>query len=357
MLYLFLTLILLIAQFLAPPVHAQDALQLKEYACLAFSPQTFKDCLKEVRDTGAPLIKITKPIICESRQDCSFAISDSGRSFQISPSSPENKFIRRNDFGYSLLTIDGSANLTLRDLSFEDVGQTPCPSGTTCPPLIIIKNSSSILLDKLNFSGTRGASLLLSDPKNISITGSTFKNSFKTGLEVKAQGVTEGLRIENNTFQDNSGTGLIFQARSADSAQGLITSNKFINNHSKGAYDNCTYPCIGSQLKVSGPTTNLRLSDNIVTGGVNTLFDSLGLYSSGIEVGGTNINNTLLFCNEISGNRGSGVVQAGPFSNISALVISENKIWGNGLNLNIPTATADENNCYTSECKLSCLSK
>lgn len=346
------------------PAYSQEQLQLKEYACLAFDPQTFKGCLQEVKDTGVPIIKITKPIICENRQDCSFEISGSSRSFQISPSLPENKFIRRGDFGYTLLSVDNTSNMTLKDLTFEDEGTVPCAAGTICPPLITIKSSSSILIDKLNFMGTRGTSLSISDPKNVIVTNSVFKDSFKNALAVSTLGFTEGLKIDKNLFDSNAGAGLTFQAASVGSGPASISGNKFVNNHSKGAYSagttpdgrasSCSYPCIGSQVKISGPTNNLRVANNTVTGGINTLFDSLGLYSSGIEVGGSNINNTTLICNEITGNRGSGIVQAGPFSGISALVISENKIWGNGLNLNIPTATADENNCYTSECKLSC---
>lgn len=354
MLYLFLILIFLITQFFIQPAHSQDTLQLKEYACLASNPETFRECLKEVAETGVPLIKITEPVICESRQDCTFEIKNSSRSFEISPLSPDIKFIRRNDFGYTLLNIENSSGFRLKGLNFEDEGNTPCPAGIICPPFLRIKNSSLILADKLNFLKTRGISFSISDSKTISITNSTFKDSFKTGLEVTTQGFSEGLKIEDNLFENNSGSGLNFQALSVGSGQALISSNKFINNHSKGAYESCAYPCTGAQVKITGPTNNLRFSQNTLSGGINTIFDSLGLYSSGIEIGGRNINNTALFCNEVSGNRGSGIVQSGPFANISALTITENKIWGNGLNLNIPTATADENNCYTSECKLSC---
>lgn len=354
MLHLVMAAIFFLSPLFVQPVYSQDQLQLKEYACLAFDPQTFRDCIKEVKDTGVPLIKITKPIICQSRQDCAFEIKNLTRSFEISPSSPDNKFIRRGDFGYTLLNIENSSGFRLKNLSFEDEGNVPCPSGTICPVFVRIKNSSLIVLDKLSFSKTRGASLSLTDSKNISITGSTFKNSFKTGLEVTTQGFTEGLKIQDNLFENNSGSALNFQASSVGSGQALISSNKFINNHAGGAYESCVYPCTGAQVKITGSTNNLRFSQNTLKGGINTIFDSLGLYSSGIEIGGRNINNTALFCNEVSGNRGSGIVQSGPFANISALTITENKIWGNGLNLNIPTATADENNCYTSECKLSC---
>ena len=143
MLHLIVAAIFLLSPFFVQPAYSQDQLQLKEYACLASNPQTFKDCLQEAKDTGVPLIKITKPIICGNRQDCSFELIGSGRSFQISPSGPENKFIRRGDFSYTLLNIESSSNMTLKDLTFEDEGTAPCPAGTICPPLITIKNSSS----------------------------------------------------------------------------------------------------------------------------------------------------------------------------------------------------------------------
>jgi len=329
-----------------------ENLTLKEYACLASTPETFQSCLNEVKQTGVPLIKITAPIICTSPELCSFKLQRSASSFTISPSSPQNKFIRQNDFSYTLLTIENSSNFNLNNLTFEDQGSTGCPTATICPSVITIKNSSSLVLDKLSFTFSRGTSLQILNSREVTISNSTFKNSYKTALEFSGQGYTNGIKIENNLFENNAGTGLILQAQSINKS--LINNNRFINNHSQGAYTNCTFPCIGSQIKIQGPSSNLHISANTVSGGANTFFDNIGLYASGIQIGGQNISNTTLSCNEITGNRGSGIVQSGPFSAISNISITENKLYGNGLNLNIPTTVADENNCYTKDCQLAC---
>lgn len=329
-----------------------ENLTLKEFACQASTPKTFQGCLDEAKQIGVPLIKIVAPIICSSAQECSFKLYGSTSSFTISSSSPENKFIRQNDFSYTLLTIENSSNFNLKSLLFEDRGSTGCPTATICPAAVSISNSSSTTLDDLSFSFTRGTSLQVINSRSINISNSSFKNSYKTGLELSGQGYTNAIKIENNLFDNNAGSGLILQAQSIN--QSSISNNQFINNHSRGSYTNCTFPCIGSQIKIQGPSSNLSISANTISGGVNTFFDTVGLYASGIQIGGQNINSLTLSCNEITGNRGSGIVQSGPFSGISKILITENKIFGNGLNLNIPTTVADQNNCYTKDCQLAC---
>lgn len=331
-----------------------DNLRLEEFACIARDPATFKSCLIESRSTSVPVIKIIAPIICQSASDCSFEIKDLTTSLEISPSSPENKFLRKIDFSYTLLSISGSSNINLEGLTFEDEGENSCPQGVTCAPFASIDSSSTITLNKVTFLKTKGPSLIINNSRQITVTDSNFKESFKTGLEIKTQGFTQNLKIMRNNFENNSGSGLIFQAPGAGQNTSEISHNKFINNHSGGSYSNCLYPCVASQLKIAGPSSNIKISANTISGGINTALDSLGLFVSGIEIGGQNITNANLNCNEITGNRGSGIVQAPPLSNINNVSISENKLWNNGLNLNIPTATASADNCYTQECTLAC---
>jgi len=360
MLYVLFSALLLISLSLVTPIYSQEPnavsqnLSLEEYACIADGPESFKSCLTEAKTTGVPFIKITAPIICESRNDCSFTMTGLRSFLKISPTLPENKFIRKSDFGYSLISVDDSVQIEFTGLTFEDQSDTSCPGGTTCQPFVSVKTSNNIKFDKVSFVKTQGVSLKIIDSRDISILGSSFKESDKSAVEISAANFTEKIKIENNQFENNAGTALVFQSNSIGS-QSTIGNNKFINNHSKGAYSNCIYPCTGAQLKVTGPTSNLKISNNIISGGINSALDSLGLYSSGIEVGGQNINNTSLYCNEISGNRGSGIVQSPPFINISSVTISENKLSGNGLNLNIPSVQSDDTNCYTESCKLSCM--
>lgn len=352
MLNLLLALLISASLILPQTVRAQDALQLEEFACLASNPETFQNCLNDVSKTGVPLIKITQSIICTSPGSCSFKLQNSGQTFTISSSSAENKFIRQNDFSYTLLTFENSANITLRGLSFEDQGTTGCPQATVCPPLVSAKNTLNLTFDNLNFFKTRGPSLQVLNSRSVTVSNSHFRNSFKTGLEVINQKATDSIRIEGNTFENNAGTALIYQVPSVTPSS--VSANKFINNHSQGAYSNCAFPCTGAQVKILTSSANLNFGKNTIAGGPDTFFDSIGLYASGIEVSGQNIYNANLYCNEISGNRGSGIVQSGPFRNITNISVTENKIFGNGLNMNIPTATTDTNNCYTRECQISC---
>ncbi len=349
---------LFIGLFVYSP-HAQepqpaDNLRLEEFACIARDPQSFKSCIDEAKKTSVPVIKIIAPIICTSGADCSFQINNLHSSLTISPSRPENKFLRQGDFSYSLLTISNSSNLILDNVVFEDEGVSGCSQGLVCPPLAVINSSGDLKLTNLTFLASKGTSLEINDSRNISVENSSFLNSFKIALEVKTKGFTQNIKILNNNFENNSGSALIFQALGAGTNSSMISGNKFINNHSNGSFRDCLYPCVAPQLKIKGPSSNIRIAENTISGGVNTALDSLGLFASGIELSGQNLSNTTIFCNEITSNRGSGIVQSPPLANISGIRITENKLWNNGLNINVPTSAAATDNCFNDQCQLSC---
>lgn len=350
--YLFIRLFTHVSIAQEPQV--ADNLRLEEFACVARDPQSFKSCIDEARKNAVPVIKIIAPIICTTAADCSFQINNLHSSLTILSSHPENKFLRQGDFSYSLLTISNSSNLSLDRLVFEDEGDSGCPQGLVCPPLTVIHSSGDLHLSKLTFLSSKGTSLEINNSRDISLDNSSFINSFKTGIEVKTEGFTQNIKILSNSFENNSGSALIFQALGAGSDSSIISGNKFINNHSNGSFRDCLYPCVAPQLKIKGPSSNIRITENTISGGANTALDSLGLFASGIELSGQSVSNTTIFCNEIASNRGSGIVQSPPFSNISGIRITENRLWNNGLNLNVPTATTSADNCYTSDCTLSC---
>jgi hypothetical protein len=360
------TAIFILFFFLIQPPFAQaqsddsqrykDTLQLEELACKVSNPQTMHGCIEEVRRIGTPIIKLIAPLVCESRQDCSFDLSGINANIIITSPKPEFKIIRKNDFGYPLFTLTNTSGINFYALSFEDQSDTPCAIGTVCPPLIVIDNSKGLVFQRNTFSKIHGNMITFNNSRLINITENEFLNGFKGGVQVASNVPTEGFTVTQNTFEGIAGTALSFQGISLTPNSTSISNNKFINNHSKGAYENCTYPCTGSQVKINGPTANLSFKQNKVQGGVNTAFDSLGLYASGIQVGNNNVKSVYLFCNEITGNRGSGIVQTPPFTNLAGIVVSENKIWGNGLNLNIPVAQIEKNNCFAQECAQACFS-
>jgi hypothetical protein len=356
MIYFLLTIILFLFPFLAPPISAQDTLQLQEYSCNAPDPTALKNCIVEVKKNGTPLIKITKPFVCDSRDACAFVLSEINTDLTIR-STAKNLILRTKDYSYNLFTIENSSGIKFVDIPIIEENKNSCIQGIICPPTVSVKNSTNLQFNNISFKQTHGTSLKIVDSKNITIINSSFTDSFKTALEVSSTGFSEGITIQNNLFEGNASNALIFQTAALPDRRSSVIGNRFNNNHAKGVYTNCTFPCTGSQVRILGPSANLDFTQNTVVGGQNTIFDAVGLYSSGIEVGNQDLSDISLFCNEISGNRGSGIVESPPFKNLSGIVISENKIWGNGLNINTPIAKIDENNCYTRECKLSCANK
>lgn len=355
--------ILISAFLIASPLQVQsqnanqtsDTIHLEEFACKAIDPKSLKFCIEQAKTINVPLVKIDAPIICTNRQDCSFGFNEINTNTIFYSTRPENKIIRREDFSYTLFLITNSSGLEFSQLIFEDEGQNPCPQATICPDIISIKNSRNITIGGTLFNKSRGAGVLISNSRDITVKGSNFFNGYQAGVKVASTIPTESIIIEGNNFEGNAGEGVIFQSLSLSDTPSSIESNTFTNNHAKGAFSDCTYPCVGSQLSIIGQTGNLNINRNKIQGGVDTVFDLLGLYASGIEIGSSNISQVKIYCNKISGNRGSGIAQSAPTQNTAPVLIDENKIWGNGLNLNIPVAKIEANNCFNKECTLACL--
>lgn len=364
MIYLLLISIFTLGQLFLPQIFAQneeeqhfeDTVQIEELVCNASDPASFKECIQRIRNNEVPLLKIIKPIICESRNDCEFDLSRINADVIIHTTNPENKILRKNDYSYTLFKIEDSGGLRFTNLIIEDEEDKPCGAGVSCPPLITLKSTEKITFEKMYFLKTRGVTVSSVDSTGLIIKDSNFSGSQKSAVQISSTLFQEGIKIENNTFEGNTGQAIDFQTQSLGVNPASIVLNTFVNNHAKGAFSNCVYPCVGSQLKITGPTVNLVVSRNIVSGGRDTAFDIAGLYASGIEIGNNNVSRLSVFCNQVSGNRGSGIVEAPPFSKLSEINISGNKIWNNGLNLNIPVATIQKDNCFSEKCTLACFS-
>lgn len=360
-----ITIISLVFLFLVPliPVRAQtdaslqskDTLSLEEFACIAKNPATLKECINQVRTIKVPLVKIDAPIICASQNDCAFDFTGINTDTTFYATRTENKIIRSNDFSYTVFNIDNSSGLKFSGLTFQDDGISDCPQGTVCPPVVVINKSGKIIIERTSFADLKGTALFVSDSRTVTIDRSNFSDGLKDGIRISSSKPTGGINITGNNFDGISGNAVSYQAVSTNGPLSTITSNTFTNNHAKGFYENCTYPCTGSQVRIIGPTSNLQFRQNKITGGLNTIFDSLGLYPSGLEIGSTNINNLRIYCNEISGNLGSGIVQPSPVTGSGQISVDGNKIWGNGLDMNTVSANITETNCYNDQCNLSCM--
>ncbi len=336
-------------------LQSKDTLLMEEFACSAIDPATLKKCINEVRINKVPLVKINAPIICDQQSECAFDFSGIQTDTTFYAANSANKILRSNDFSYTIFNIDGSSGLKFSGLIFEDDGLAVCPAGTICPPALIINKSNNITIEDSEFTNLQGTAVLVSDSITVIVNNSKFLNILKNGIEVTSVQLSGDIQIIDNIFTDVAGNALAYQSIGTNQNPSIIDSNTFTNNHSKGFYENCVYPCTGSQVKITGPTSKVEFRKNKISGGLNTIFDSLGLYPSGLEIGSTNINSVRIYCNEISGNPGSGVVQSSPVSSSSQIDIDGNKIWGNGLDMNTLTVNIGPDNCYNGQCNLECL--
>ncbi len=330
---------------------AKDIVQLREVACKAQDIQSFKNCIEQARSKIVPIIKLDAPLACRNRSECQFDFSQIPGGVIVESTKPENKIVRSQDYGYTLFTANNSAQLHFTDLIIEDQDTTPCPQGMDCPPVISVNNSSNVTFKHLIFNNTHGTSLAITESRYISVTGSQFNSSLEKALEITSKGSSENMIVEGNTFRDNGSNALIFQIQSPSDKRSSIANNRFVNNHSKASYpEDCKYPCIGSQLRIKGPTSYLDVKNNLISDNPSKSSNVVGLYTSGLELESNGLFHLNISCNDINNNRASGIVQTQPVVLFGDIQVNHNKIWDNGINVNTPPIKEDTN-CYSNQCK------
>jgi hypothetical protein len=306
--------------------NSNTTMQVDDFVCRAADNQAFKSCISKVKSKEAQIITVTKEIVCKSREDCEFTFEGITNLQIFGLDRSRTGFKRINSFDYNIFTIDNSTNIKIGDLFFKDDESNFC-SGEQCRGVMLIKNSDNLQITSLFLSNVAGVGIELQNTKQALIKGSKIVRSNAQSIVVNN---SQNIVIEKNQISDAASNAIIFSATSSGSGSSAILNNELIRNHKDAVYAPCESPCAGGQIRINDGTSNLQITGNTIKDGKIEKYDGLGLYVSGIDINGSGSSNINISCNNISNNRGNGIVGKG-FEKVS---LRGNTIYGNGLNLN-----------------------
>jgi len=296
--------------------------QAYDVACEVTDVATLKECIKRAKNKEYDLIKIMKIIECRSKDDCEIDLSGVEKAIKIyGITNTDTGFKRTGNFDYSLFTIKNSKDIFIGSFLIDDTSEGGCTG--SCPPAFVIENSTNITVDQLSTKSSKSTALSVKDASSIT--------------------------IKDSVFTDSSSTALVFSADGTNS----ITNNTFTHNHKDALSEACRGVCIEAQVYIMSNTKNVAISRNIIKDGRIDLFDPLGLYASGIDISGEGVENIMISCNKVYDNTGNGIV-VNQQSSTKNITIEKNTIYGNGIDLNVPTQPQNtiQNNCFDFSCQI-----
>lgn len=294
--------------------------QAYDVACEVTDVPTLQECVRKAKNKEYDLIRIMNIVECVSKDDCAIDLSNVDKAIKIYGVNTDTGFKRTGNFDYSLFTIKNSKDIVIGSFLIDDTSEGSCTG--SCPPAIVIENSTNITVDQLR-------------AKSVKSTAISVKNA-------------SSITIKDSVFTDSSSAALVFSADGTNS----ITNNTFTHNHKGASFADCVGICTGAQVYIMPNTKNVTFSKNIVKDGNIDIYDALGLYASGIDVAGENVENVTLSCNKIYNNTGNGIVIPQQ-SSTTGIRIEKNSVYKNGIDLNLNTVSQNTNqdNCFSSSCQ------
>lgn len=312
-----------IVLFTRHTIAQEKSQQAYDVACEISDVPTLQDCIKRAKNKEYDLIKIIKIIECQSKDDCAIDLSGVEKAIKIyGITNTDTGFKRTGNFDYSLFTIKNSKDIVIGSFLIDDTSEGGCPG--SCPPAIVIENSTNITVDQLSAKSVKSTAISVKDASSIA--------------------------IKDSVFTDSSSAALLFSADGTNS----ITNNTFMHNHKDALYEACRGICTGAQVQILPNTKNVRIEKNIIRDGQIDIYNAFGLYASGIEIAGRDVGSVTMSCNKIYGNSGNGVVIPNRETSTQQVIMKQNAIYNNGINVNVETGPQDQvdNNCFDFSCKI-----
>src|SRR3989344_7867562 len=144
--------------------------------CGANSIESLRNCISGLSSGQTDTIEINSLILCNQQSICNFELKNINRPITIRGAADSGAgFQRTQKYDYSFFDIYLSSNITIKNLSFDDLGQVcnsngPAPSYTwqinpasnpNCAEKsqIAINSSSNIILDGVNLLHAQSASV------------------------------------------------------------------------------------------------------------------------------------------------------------------------------------------------------
>ena len=290
--------------------------------CGANSIESLRNCISGLSSGQTDTIEINSLILCNQQSICNFELKNINRPITIRGAADSGAgFQRTQKYDYSFFDIYLSSNITIKNLSFDDLGQVcnsngPAPSYTwqinpasnpNCAEKsqIAINSSSNIILDGVNLLHAQSASVSVYKVNNFVLRNSKIVDSGRLGVWIpvdESPGCVDcfsrSVHVDNNLFKDISTEAILFGATGTASNLATLNNNMFIHNHQRDIY------------KTGGGTLNIqRLSYAEIKGNIisKNKVENTKEYISGAGEIASNIDNTVISGNSIHDNSGGGI--------------------------------------------------
>jgi hypothetical protein len=398
--HIFLVVILLVigigvASFLVrnPQIFNPKASTIVSSTCQAGNIAEFKVCWELARQQQLDSIEITNQILCKEGEcqagNGGFVLSNTTRPLTIfgKPDSGAG-FKRLNYSGYDLLFFIDTADVTIKDLIFDD-SQAPCNANVGYCGSMLAFNAKSVrpVIDGITtlhaknlavqFGGREGVvknskfigSWAYGVWMNRADLGGVDLNNFTNSKPLDEEKISRFTTVESNLFVDTGTAGINFSTVGTADRPNRLVNNFFYHNHSNPAYSTCgsnnNQTCPGGQLTLERNIHSL-VEGNVVKDGNMDVYNSTRLnnekiYTTGIETSDL-LENIVIKGNVITRNSGSAiyggyttaVFQVKP----ETITITQNEISANGndqnpdskINQVVFPGTVNTLNCYVENC-------
>ena len=317
--------------------------------CDVSDVSTLDACVAAVRSRTTTNVRFTSMVNCSGNNTCLVDLSNirGPVTFFGAPGITAG-FLRTDTYTYSILNLSAASDITFANLTFDDgppdPACTPDVNGhTACQPTIFAKNSSSILFEQVTVLNSKQIGIGFEGTQEMTIQDSLIQDAGVFGIWIGGDQstISSNVSITNNLIQDVQSNGIFLSYAQNTS----ISGNTLKHNHHVALFDVCGGLCPGGQIAMANNTSLLIYSNQIIDGQID-LNNATG-QTSGIEIANQNTNVTITN-NIIANNLGTGI-GPDPGSTGTDFIISGNKIYNNGVNVDLGSSTGiqEVGDCFT----------
>ena len=319
--------------------------------CDVSDVSTLTSCVAAVRSGTIANVRFTATVPCSGNATCLVDLTNvRGPVTFFGAPGVSSGFLRTDTYTYPIFNINGASDITIANLTFDEGPADPActpyqMSGSEiypCQSSIEINQSSNIVLERLTILHSKDHAIAFQATRGITIQDGQIQDAGVFGIWTdRGSTLSSNISITNNVIQDVKSNGIfISYAQNA-----TINGNTLKHNQYFALFDTCGGGCAGGQIDMLNNTSSLIYSNQIIDGQID-LNNATG-QTGGIEIAFQNTNVTITN-NIIANNLGSGI-GPDPGATGTNFIISGNKIYNNGINVDLSGSTGiqEAGDCFT----------
>lgn len=239
--------------------------------CRAADINALRACLNNVKAENITRIEILGLISCNQSIVCELKIQNVSTPLTVeAPANTVAGFRRTSKYDYSILRIEDSSNITIRNLIFDDVRHSCDRRNDPCAqPVIVVSNSANVALNQVALYYPQQVGVSVAKANNLIVKNSKFIQPGLIGIWMSyvPEDSSPRYHIENNFFFRSGVEAVAVQGIASATNPNTLKDNLFQHTHALYTYDICgplaNEPCGGASISVykSGHTV---ISGNVI---------------------------------------------------------------------------------------------